>query len=355
MKILYDHQAFYADKTGGVTRYFNEIIRNMPDEATTEIVALTNMNIYVDDLLPHALHLDYPRNSRVLAKLLKTANQMYSLSRIRRDDYDVLHVTNNEIYYLDKCRRPVVTTIHDMIYEWHNQFPKLVEWRKIQCEKADHIITVSENTRKELLERYPKLDPAKVSTIYHGASLIPFTRQDNGLGRYLLYVGKRTDYKNFDNLARAAALLMDKDRELKLVCTGAAFTTEERKMLQSLRIADRTQARHVSDTELYNLYANAQAFVFPSRYEGFGIPILESWHCQCPVVLTRSSCFPEIGQEACGYFNPDDIEEMAQSIADVIYDPAHRQELIRLGNERLKKFSWQKTAQQTLEVYKSLV
>lgn len=353
MKVLYDHQAFYVDRVGGVTRYFNEIIRHMPDDVETRIVAKTNMNIYVKDLLPDAWHIDCPQN-RIGKKIVKTINQIHSLKEINKGDFDILHATNNEIYYLNHCHKPVVTTIHDMIYEKYNLFPKVQEWRRKQCQTADHIITVSQWTKKDLIEIY-HIQPEKISVIYHGSDIIDFPLIDPELGRYILYVGKRNDYKNFNTFLKACSLIIEKDPELKIVCAGLSFTKEEMSQIKRNGLERNISCHFVSDIELMNLYAHAQCFVYPSLYEGFGIPILEAWRCHCPIALSSSTCFPEIAGDAAAYFDGSDPEDMCSTISSIIYNEEKKQRLITLGNDRVNLFTWDKAAQETRDVYKSLL
>lgn len=353
MKVLYDHQAFYVDRVGGVTRYFNEIIRHMPDDVEMRIVAKTNMNIYVDDLLPNAWHIDCPQN-RIGKKIVKTINQIHSLKEIYKGNFDIFHATNNEIYYLNHCRKPVVTTIHDMIYEKYNLFPKVQKWRRTQCLTADHIITVSQWTKKDLIEIYD-IKPEKISVIYHGTDIQNFPLTDPGFGRYILYVGKRNDYKNFNTFLKACSLLIKKDPELKIICAGLPFTKEEMNQIRQNRVERNISCHFVNDLELMNLYTHAQCFVYPSLYEGFGIPILEAWRCHCPIALSSSSCFPEIAGNAADYFDGTDAEDMYNTIASIIYNNERKHSLILSGNERSKLFSWEKAALETRKVYDSLL
>jgi glycosyltransferase involved in cell wall biosynthesis len=172
----------------------------------------------------------------------------------------------------------------------------------------------------------------------------------------LLYVGTRSGYKNFRAFVGAIAPLLKADADLVVLCVGGgAFNTSERKFFSELRIFDRLTQVEASDPELASLYHSARAFVFPSLYEGFGIPILEAFSCGCPCVLSRASCFPEIAGDAALYFDVDDEDSMTELIRKALYDESVRNELVTRGLQRHKMFSWQKTAKETLDVYRSAV
>ena len=139
------------------------------------------------------------------------------------------------------------------------------------------------------------------------------------------------------------------------VRVGDAFTPEEQQLFQASRLSNRVHYHPLTDAGLINLYQHARAFVFPSLNEGFGIPVLEAFSAECPVVLSDRSSLPEVGAEAALYFDPEDDDSIADVIERVVTDDALCAELRRKGSERLLHFSCDKTAQQTLEVYQSLV
>ena len=125
----------------------------------------------------------------------------------------------------------------------------------------------------------------------------------------------------------------------------------EIKIFESLNFSPKFIHIQASDAMLYTLYNQAEAFVFPSLYEGFGIPILEAYACLCPAIISNTSCFPEIAADAAAYFNPYSEIEIADTIASVIYNPTLRTDLIHKGSEQIKLYSWEKAALQTEQVY----
>ncbi len=149
-----------------------------------------------------------------------------------------------------------------------------------------------------------------------------------------------------------AEFLIEKD--LKIVCSGSPFSNIEKKLFDSLNISDRIIHYFASDKELFWLYKDAIAFIFPSYYEGFGIPILEAFEAETPCLLANTSCFPEIAGEAALYFDPKNKSEMVSVMAQ-ISDKNFAEQLVQKGKKRLANFSWKQTAKETINIYKTMV
>lgn len=173
---------------------------------------------------------------------------------------------------------------------------------------------------------------------------------------FILYVGKRNTYKNFLFLIEAFNTLAATNRTLALVCAGGGkFTREEQRKIAKYHLTGRITHVQVDDTALSYLYTKAQAFVFPSLYEGFGIPILEAFACGCPAVLSKKSSLPEVGGDAARYFDPENAESLVATLAEVLEDKKLSGSLRIKGFERIKLFSWEKTASMTIETYRKAV
>ena len=125
--------------------------------------------------------------------------------------------------------------------------------------------------------------------------------------------------------------------------------------MKKMNILHKVHHVKINDTILKNLYKNAQAFIFPSLYEGFGLPVLEAFSCGCPVILNNSSSLPEIGGDGAIYFEPGDRESIICAVETVLFNEKFREDLIKKGYERLKFFSWEKTADSTKKVYNNLL
>lgn len=168
-------------------------------------------------------------------------------------------------------------------------------------------------------------------------------------------MGKRELYKNFTGFFRAIQPLLHRHPDLHLVCAGGgAFSADEQSLFQASGLGHRVQYQPINDGILYGLYQHAQAFVFPSLNEGFGIPVLEAFGAGCPVVLSERSSLPEVAGEAAVYFDPENDESIADAIERVVTSESLRDQLRQSGRERLTLFSLDKTARQTFDVYKQL-
>jgi glycosyltransferase involved in cell wall biosynthesis len=219
---------------------------------------------------------------------------------------------------------------------------------------ADRIISISENTKKDLIEIL-NINPENIDVIYHGFNRPDSIVYSNDLGRYILFVGYRGGYKNFSSLAKAFSNLAMKDSDLKLICVGNPFVKEEIELLKRLDILKKTVAVGVNENKLNQLYSNALVFVYPTLYEGFGMPILEAFANNCPISLSNCSSLPEVAGNAAVYFDPNDPDSILESITKIIYNPDFSNQLVEKGKEQLTHFSWIKCAEQTLESYKRTV
>jgi glycosyltransferase involved in cell wall biosynthesis len=338
-------------KFGGISRYFRELMKHSKGLFNYSVGGIFSDNLYANEL---GFHKPFPIKKRFKGKwrLENWINKKNSMKKLK-GNCDVIHPTYYDPYLIGKTDKSIVITVHDMIHELFPQgfadFPN----KKPFIENSAKIIAISECTKRDLLKFYPHINPDKISVVYLGTSW-DISPKSTALpcGSYILFTGDRAFYKNFINFILAATPLILK-YNLQLKCTGRPFTNTEIDLLKQQKIFDRTSIQFASEDELRELYANAICFVFPSLYEGFGIPILESFACGCPLALSDASCFPEIAGDAGVYFDPNSVENMREKIDKVICSETLRKELASKGFERLKAFSWQKCAEQTAEVYEN--
>jgi glycosyltransferase involved in cell wall biosynthesis len=270
-------------------------------------------------------------------------------------------------YYsmLKRWKGPRVVTVYDMLYE---RFPNLFSSQrddafrkqKQQCVlTSDAIICISRTTAKDLIDLYP-VDPARVSVVPLACSDAFSVGEDNGPPRtltdkrpFLLYVGDRAHYKNTGTLFRAYSNWRG-NKEVDLVLVGPDWSEAEKRQLSDLPGADRIRRlNRVDDEELRRLYQGARAFVHPSLYEGFGIPILEAMTCGCPVVASRIPSTEEVAGECPAYFEPTSDDSLCAAL-DLVMNEGRPSERTRQGIEVARRFSWDKTARRTLDVYHGL-
>jgi glycosyltransferase involved in cell wall biosynthesis len=364
MNILYDYQIFSIQKFGGISRYFCELIKNFPAEHNYKLAVLFSENHYLKenyelikkrDILPDREF----KGKHFLRKNLNSINQHYSKHLISSNKFDLLHPTYYNKYFISVLKKPYIITVHDLIaLKYRDSFFKshyIIPHMEYVIKNANRIISISENTKKDLIEILD-IDPGKIDVIYHGYNNAGLNKKIAGVeNKYILFVGLRNRYKNFKTFAKSIGNLFIREKHLKLVCVGEPFSNEELTYLSNLKILDRTIVMNADDNKLNELYSNALMFVYPSLYEGFGMPILEAFANNCPVCLSNSSCFPEIAGKAGEYFDPDSQQSILSSIEKVLYDSSYADELVLEGQNRLKMFSWSKTILETFNSYNKAI
>lgn len=360
MKVLFDHQIFKY-KFSGIARYHYELAKGLKKEGhNSKISTIFSACEY---LLKDSSYKVYNpsgddnfKGKRYVEILLNEINQMYSLQSIKMNSFEIFHPTYYDPYFINILKKPLIITIHDCIHEkfYPKESSKDIANTKKLIERANLIIAVSENTKIDVIN-YHNVPSEKIHVIHHGFKSSNEINSTNLYGDYLLFVGRRDRYKNFERFIKALAPILLKHKSLKLVCTARNFTDEETELLKHLRITDKVTSVIASDIELNSLYKYAKLFVFPSIYEGFGMPILEAFANDCPICISDTSCFPEIAKDAAEYFDPYSIDSINTAIDNVINNENLRQDLIKKGRKRLLEFSWEKTVLETIEVYKQLV
>ncbi len=304
------------------------------------------------------------------------AEQFFYPSLLRSLRLDLIHFTNFNTPIVGGLP-PSLVTVHDLTLLffpgktrrsfWHRLGYRLVMEKGIQ--RAKKIIAVSEHTKNDL-SRFLQVPAQKIRVIHEGIStrfkpvkdqaLIDKVLRRFGISReYLLYVGQWRQHKNLINLIRAFALLKKATRlphELVLAGGVDPRSLEILPLIKKLGLEKEiVLTGFVADEELPALYSGAALFVFPSLYEGFGFPPLEAMSCGCPVVASASASLPEVLDGAALFFDPTQAEEMAAKIHQVLSSFGLRRELREKGLKQAKKFSWRKTAQETLRLYRELL
>lgn len=382
MRVLYDYQAFSWQKWGGVSNCFVQLIKNLPNDVSYKIAVRETDNVHlleskICDVSPCHLSGDnfltkefFPGKYRLYRwytrlfpnKTSAGLNSQYAKELLKEQNFDIFHPTFFDDYYLKYIgHKPFVLTIHDMIPElvYENNNDPQIFAKQYLAKKATHIIAVSENTKQDII-KVLHIPEDKISVVYHGAPDIDDYPKERALDfKYLLYVGGRNlPYKNFRPMLKSIAKLLLDSNDLKLVCTGNDFSKEEKNLINELRLQGKVEHRFFhNDRELLNLYHNAECFIFPSLYEGFGIPILEAYKAECPVLLNKKSCFPEIAGNAAVYFTLDKERDNLCEVLDKFLNSSDKskQELIKRQNERVKLFTWSKSARTLSNVYAEVI
>ncbi len=361
MKIFYDYQAFSIQKYGGVSRLFSELIRIYKSDPSMDcyLSSKFSSNEYLRDIDLKVFSQDIFK-SKIGKKLPLLINHLSTIGDLITRDYDIFHPSYYSPYFLQFLgSKPFVLTVHDLTHELLSEyFPqndKTSSNKKILIPKANKIIAVSENTKKDILNLYA-FDENNIEVIYHGSSLKPYEGREkifNLPERYILYQGVRGGYKNFNKFLSATSPLLVADSGLYLVCSGSTdFTKEEYELIKLLDLEKKVlHFDYIGNEELAYFYQNCLAFVYPSLYEGFGILLLEAMSCGAPMVISNRSSFPEIALDCAMYFDPTSEESIRNSIEEVINNSELRKDLVRKADKRVRDFSWEETARKTKLLY----
>lgn len=374
MRVLFDNQCFDMQRWGGISKYHTQLLKTFlkkPEQIEIKVGVVSNRNEYLASLNPlkykitEKRKIPYERSvSKILYSVFRSSkmvfprlkNKYYSIDELCSGNFDIFHPTYYDTEFIDYYNGVFVLTLHDFTPELFPDMLKrqntLIDAKKLLAQRARRVIAISESTKNDAI-KILNLNPDKIDVIYHGFE----TPNDNDIivkglpDKYVLFVGNREHYKNFALFLSAMEKIIQKFPDLYVLCTGKAFSTEESIMITTLKLSNRVLCRKFMEEELSFVYRNAKVFVFPSRYEGFGFPVLESFNAGCPTALSDIPVFHEIAGNAAQYFDPKDRESIQYAIEKILSDRILQQQCIDLGKKRLSQYSWEKTAQNTLDCY----
>jgi len=356
----------YGSKQGGIGRYIEQLIKHLQH--------IDHDNQYFLFLRANNLQdcpITNPRFKKILADIpwYSLKEQIYLSRIVKKEKIDLMHFPhwNVPLFYRGKF----IVTVHDLIM-YH--FPRTeasthgpaIYWLKDKIhrfvirsatKKAQAIIATSKFTKTDIVTEL-KINPEKIFVTYQApfASTNPQNSHplDNIIKKpYALYVGAGYPHKNLSNLIRAWKKIENRNPEINLLLAGRKNFFYEQ-LINSAEFKNCSRIQYVSnpdDISLESLYKNAYLFVFPSFYEGFGLPPLEAMQHNIPVVSSNQSCLPEILENSAWYFDPNDTEDIARKILMVFGNQDLRDTLQKNANDLLKKYSWEKLAQETLFLY----
>ena len=386
MRVLYDDHGF-MQRHGGVSRYFTELMKHLPDGVEYCLPFEASNNVYLQqspfNMPPLCRSVDdfvekwgrghfFPLLSRLYWKCARwlpgfksgeCENRLRVVAALRKGDFDVFHMTGPhwvcDDWQIVAGKKPIVVTVHDLVPDilWRNR--RVIACRRRVLAAASHIIAISENTKKDIVSLYG-VPEEKITVIYHGYTQFKSAGAGGELSvskPYLLYVGERDGYKNFSWLVRTLARFLKVRDGLQLFCTGSPFGQGERRLLDRLGIADRVRQGFVQDGQMSALFANAVAFIYPSLYEGFGMPILDAFAAGCPALLSNVASLPEVGGDAALYFDPrgdgaDLVRHLELMLDESDGARASRSVLAEKAKLRLNGFGWDACARKTADVYR---
>lgn len=359
MNIIFDNIIYSLQKSGGGSVYWSELMKrfNINEKVTV---------IFVDQNEP---------NTNIFRRELNLKNstkEKFLFLKIRRYLNFTLKIKQKSIFHssyfrISKSKNAInITTIHDFTTEkFRSGLPRWInlQQKKYAVKYSEGVICISENTKKDLLHFIPNIDLNKIRVIYNGVSedfysiekdfkisdIDPnFESLENQ--KYLLYIGHRTDYKNFPIAVKAAKTVADR---YKLVIIGENLNESEKKFVKENLGNNYLQVSGLRNHELNFLYNKAFALIYPSSYEGFGIPVIEAMKTKCPVIASNNSSLPEVSGDA-GILLEDISPEKIKEAIKMLEDFDFRNAIIRKGIIQADKFNWENTFEQYYDFYKEL-
>lgn len=352
MKIYLDNIIFSLQKAGGISVYWCEIIKRLLN--SSEDVT------YIENSTP---------NENIFRKQLELKNTKIENTNVKINRYLPVKIKSDEKFifhssYYRYCKSSNainVVTVHDFTYEYFMRgIPKLVNYyqKKMALKNADYIICISENTKKDLIKFHPWCESKKIEVVYNGVGdefkvldniKVSATEYQNILEKkFILFIGDRISYKRFEF---AVDVIRELDTEYNLVIVGGKeFSDIEKKMLD-----DKIEGRYfkigrISTKELNMFYNKAHCLLYPSAYEGFGIPIAEAMKSGCPVIASNSSSLPEVGGNAAVLIENYVVEDYVNEIIKV-EDKNKRSFMVNNGLINVEKFSWDKCYTDVMKIY----
>lgn len=367
MRVLIDHQVSSLHDTGGVARYSYELGRYLSctDGVDVELAVGLNSSIYPFAALTGNASRIYQRRTKMRAGVPRyVANELLTNALgVIRGRFDIYHSTYYRAAPLVRCRRLVAThydCIHEIFPEMFRNTKLIVACKTRLYSKADVIICISESSRKDLLHYY-SVDPERTCVIHLGLTGFggdPSRDEPEALKDepYLLYVGARTAHKGFGRLLDAYASSGLSGSYLLRVVGGGEFTDAETAGIRVLELDNKIRlVPRASERTLAAMYRYASLLVYPSLYEGFGFPPLEAMSLGCPVLASNTSSIPEICGEAAFYFDPSLPGALESALRTILADRAHITEMVAKGRVQSARYTWERTAEQTLEVYRKVL
>jgi mannosyltransferase len=343
IKVVYDNIVFSLQNTGGISNYWYQLSdRFLKNNIDISFFENSNSKNIFQKILKNNKNIIFLRISSYPILLERFFNVNVRLNKpfIFHSSYNRITKNNNAIQ---------IVTIHDLIHEkFYNGLRKYfhVFQKKKALNHSSHIIAVSENTKKDILKYYPKIRQEKISVIYNGVS-DDFIYNNEKNENYILFIGSREKYKNFNK----AVELLTNFKDFRFVIVGKYLNLQETELL-NLYLYDRWKLyTEISTLELNNLYNKAFALLYPSLYEGFGIPLLECMKAGCPFIALSNSSIPEVAGNAGVLLSELTTETLKTAIA---YIKNNREQIKVLGFTQSNKFSWEKSYDDTLSLYKKL-
>lgn len=366
MEVYFDYQIFFYQQYGGISKYIVELCNALgeikdckpfihaPFHRSSYFSEIGNKN-FIKNILKYS-----PDLSRHIFRRYRKINDLFRFIYLKKNPNVILH----ETFYSHCVKKKVshrVITVYDMMPELfltnEPQFKSVIREKREAIERADLIISISESTKRDLIKLHPALAD-KIHVTHLGVRQVDIgsIKIYHSSAPYILYVGKRDYYKNFITLLKTYLDDEEIHGKFQLICYGGSkFDDEENNLISKAGLEKKVIRLYGNDDLLNSLYKSAECFVYPSTYEGFGLPVLEAMALNCPVICANTSSLPEVAGDAALLIDTTSQKEISTAIKKITSDVNLRKQLIAKGAERIKQFTWRSCAEKTYKVYQTML
>tara|TARA_Y100000591_G_scaffold91531_1_gene77394 strand:- start:2458 stop:3534 length:1077 start_codon:yes stop_codon:yes gene_type:complete len=353
-KILFEGSIFLHQKIGGISNYIVELNERLKKHnVNSKIISMFSINEYLAEKSSNKVSFfKIKKIPKFCRKIFFYLNDLFLLLYIKIYKPDLVHFSYYNGKLIPRLKVPYVVTIYDLIHEKldlnDKQFPK-----SEMLDKAEHIICISNTTKNDLIERY-NVDQKKVSTIFLGVNNTNIYKEKKE--KYILYVGDRKGYKNFESIVKAFGNSSFLKKNYKLICFGGdKFSSKEKLFFDKIGIKKNLFQESGNDQYLKKFYESASLFVNTSLIEGFGLTNLEAMSYGCPVLCSEIPIFREILGNSCEYVEPKNIEIIQKKIEKILKSQNEQKRLIRLGFNKISNYSWENCVLSTSKIYEKII
>ena len=362
MKVAFTNSIFFRQKFGGVSRYFCSVMSELINaNIDIKVFTLFFKNNYLKKIpkknrqgifIPR-----YPVSNFLENQIEKVLN-----NQIQNSSYDIVHETYYSSEFLNFKGKKKVITVYDLIHEkFDNLYTKKnFSLKKKIVDESDVVICISNNTKNDLMNYY-KVPEKKIIVTYLGCDHLRYNHKDVEFKdlslpeNFILFVGSRLKYKNFRLFIESFASSKIIRDEFEIVCFGGGnFSNDEKKFFSELDLDKKIIHKHGSDYLLSYLYKKAKLFIFPSQYEGFGIPLIEAMSLGCPVLASDINVFREISEDGVNYFVNNDKKSLIENLEYLLKNEKNLYSKITSAKKISNKYSWKNCANQTIEIYNKI-
>jgi len=357
MKILYDYSIFTHQEIGGITRYFINLDSELKkNDCSSIILAPIHFNKFLNTY-KNFKGIYIKKFPKYTSKVFKLYNNILTNRFTTNFKPDIFHKTYYNDYWPKNFSGKRVLTVYDLIHEkFYKDYNFKFNYRPKEesLNNTDLIITISNKTKSDLIKYY-NISSKKIFVTHLGVNSFRGRLDHNIINKpYILYVGERKRYKNFINLLNAYVVSKKINKSFKLVLFGGERLHNSELELIKKHKVELNSIIQISgdDRKLSSLYNYSDLFVFPSKYEGFGLPLLEAASKNCPIACSNIAVFKEIMGDTVQYFDPNSVDDIIEKLEQVLFSSTLKKDLTIKASKKLSNYSWSKCAKETLDVYK---